>query len=905
MARDIVTRFKLEGEAEYNRAMKDAANSIKVLDSELKLADAQFKATGDAQQYAAEQTRILQEEIQAQKGAVAAAEQAMERLAQNGVSKNDRTYQAWATKLNNAKTNLTNLEGKLDNVNETLGESSGQAEATGSAIEGIGRNVNYEVSKNAIRGVTSTIEGVVKAAARAAKAVWEMGVDAGTWADDLATAASKAGVDVETYQSWQYASRFIDTSVDDISKSILKMEADLGNGSEETAKIFNQLGVVTRNTDGSVRDATAVFWDTVDALGRVTDETQRGIYAQKLLGSHYNSLNPLIEAGSKAYKDLAEEGMKYAVVSEENVQQLGSFNDKYEEFIATLNKTKMDTLAELSPTFEKVADAMTKALQALDEFVQSEEGQAALQGLSEALSGIIDSFLGDDNGAGTFEAIVNKAKEAVEKFTVAMNWIKDNSNTISDTIKGIAIAWAGLKVAPSVLTMLQLIHMIPTSKLASMFGGGGTAAEATGSAAETAGAAASSGGISALRAGAARTASGLTAAAAKAEGLALAAMAVEAGVNMVKEVKEQGTLLGIGQRDQNGDILLGGSGIALDMEKINQVRDWMANFSQNAQAKYRENADAAPESVAQLDALITQSETARQSAIETRDLASDAMDDILAMQEALDEAPGENIEALYQLIDKLTGNAGIIGTLSKDTQEMARAYKDELSGFGAGSNNQFADAQTLLDQMLKDLTAAYEQAAKEAQEKGAEIGTNTAEGLAGTSGEAASAADTVGTAANDAAEQEMSFLEVIGYNGGVGFANGLADAAPEVETAAQFVADTAQATIQSALDIRSPSKVMAQMGRFTAQGFASGIDEGARQVENAVDRMTGLVGRGVRRDAGAYAAWNLPPAAAAAGSRDSGGQINATIVMDKRVVGSLVAPVVNDVIGATVEAARR
>ena len=904
MARDIVTRFKLEGEAEYRRAMQDAANSVKVLDSELKLADAQFKATGDAEQYVAEQTRILQEEIQAQKGAVAAAEQAMKALADNGVSKNDRTYQTWAKRLNDAKTNLTNLETKLGNVDESLDTSTTKADATSEAIQGIGANVNYQVIKEAIRDVTRTIETVVKAAARAAKAVWEMGVDAGTWADDLATAASKAGVDVETYQSWQYASRFIDTSVDDISKSILKMEADLGNGSEETAKIFNQLGVATRNSDGSVRDATATFWDTIDALGRVTDETQRGIYAQKLLGSHYNSLNPLIEAGSKAYKDLAEEGMKYAVVSEENVQQLGSFNDKYEEFNATLNKTKMDTLAELSPTFENVADALTKALQALDDFVQSEEGQAALQGLSEALSGIIDAFLGEDNGAGTFASIVNTAKGAVEDFTTAITWIKDNGNTISDTIKGIAIAWAGLKVAPSVLTLLQLIKMIPTSKLTSLVsGGGGT--EAAGSAAEAAGAAASSGGVSALRAGAARTASGLTAAAAKAEGLALAAMAVEAGVNMVNEVKEQGTLLGIGQRDQNGDILLGGSGIALDMEKINQVREWMANFAPNAQAKYRANADAVPESVAQLDALITQSETARQSAIETRDLASDAMDDILAMQEALDEAPGENIEALYQLIDKLTGNAGIIGTLSKDTQDMARAYKDELSGFGAGSNNQFADAQTLLDQMLKDLTAAYEQAAKEAQEKGAEIGTNTAEGLAGTSGEAASAADTVGAAANDAAEQEMSFLEVIGYNGGVGMANGLYDAAPEVEAAAQFLADTAQATIQSALDIRSPSKVMAQMGRFTAQGFASGIDEGARQVENAVDRMTGLVGRGVRGDAGAYAAWNLPPAAAAAGSRDSGSQINATIVMDKRVVGSLVAPVVNDVIGATVEAARR
>ena len=62
-AHEIKTRFKLEGEQEYKRTMTDAANAIKVLNSEQKLAAAEFENSGDAQQYAATQARILKEQI--------------------------------------------------------------------------------------------------------------------------------------------------------------------------------------------------------------------------------------------------------------------------------------------------------------------------------------------------------------------------------------------------------------------------------------------------------------------------------------------------------------------------------------------------------------------------------------------------------------------------------------------------------------------------------------------------------------------------------------------------------------------------------------------------------------------------------------------------------------------------
>ena len=214
--RDIKTRFVLEGEQSYKRAMSDAASAIKVLNSEQRLAKAEFEATGDAQQYAADQARILKEKIEQQKRAVEAAERALKNLAENGIDKNARQTEAWKTKLNNAKTELLLMQTELNSVSDKMtAVQNGSDEQLGKISKGI----DLQNTINAIDNVTRHRETIIKTAAKAAKAVWDMGVDAGQWADNIATLANEAGVDPATYQSWQYASRFIDTSVDDIVKS--------------------------------------------------------------------------------------------------------------------------------------------------------------------------------------------------------------------------------------------------------------------------------------------------------------------------------------------------------------------------------------------------------------------------------------------------------------------------------------------------------------------------------------------------------------------------------------------------------------------------------------------------------------------------------------------------------------
>lgn len=487
--RDIKTRLVLEGEQKYRKEMKDAAEAIKTLNSEQKLADAQFKRTGDTQEHAAKSAEILRKKIEEQQKAVTAAEAAIRDMTANGVQPSSQQMQTWQRKLNDAKTRLVNLETQLDKTEEELNqqgeafkETGEEAETYDSTLESIDQGVKFQNTIAAIDNVRDHIAAVIKATAQAAKAMWDWEADAGKWADELATTASQMGIDVETLQSWQYASRFIDTDVESIIGAQDKLVKNMGKTSDEVTSMFAALGVKIRE-DGpqaALRDGQAVFWDVIDALREMGDTTEAELISQTLLGRSYRELKPLIEAGSEAYLAMAEEGREVGVVSAENVEALGALDDANQRLQASLEKTKYDLLAKLAPTFETVANAMATAVSAFNDFLQTEEGQAALDGLNDALSGIISSIVGE-NGEG-FTKIVEGAKAAIEGLTAGLNWIGENGEWVAGAFGTLVAAWSALTVSKNVLMFMALIKSIPwhsvgsaAGKIAGAAGGGSSA----------------------------------------------------------------------------------------------------------------------------------------------------------------------------------------------------------------------------------------------------------------------------------------------------------------------------------------------------------------------------------------------------------------------------------------------
>ena len=75
----------------------------------------------------------------------------------------------------------------------------------------------------------------------------------------------------------------------------------------------------------------------IDALGQVTNETERTALAQELPGKNAQELNPLILAGSGALSEYADEAERVGyILSEDQVKALGEADDAYQRLQLTI-----------------------------------------------------------------------------------------------------------------------------------------------------------------------------------------------------------------------------------------------------------------------------------------------------------------------------------------------------------------------------------------------------------------------------------------------------------------------------------------------------------------------------------------------------------------------------------------
>jgi hypothetical protein len=126
---------------------------------------------------------------------------------------------------------------------------------------------------------------------------------------------------VERLQAYSYAADLVDVSLETMTGSMAKNVKSMSNaagGSEQFAKAYDRLGVSVTNADGSLRNSEDVFWDAIDALGQVANETERDALAMQLFGKSAQDLNPLIAQGMRA-RGLTDEAKRWAGTKRETI----------------------------------------------------------------------------------------------------------------------------------------------------------------------------------------------------------------------------------------------------------------------------------------------------------------------------------------------------------------------------------------------------------------------------------------------------------------------------------------------------------------------------------------------------------------------------------------------------------
>lgn len=388
MSDNFGLKLGIEGEKEFKTALKDINRNFKILNSEMNLVTSEFDKNDRSVQALTAHNKVLGKEMDEQRNKIATLESAL-RNAADSFGETDKRTLAWQMQLNNAKAELNGMDRELkqnekavdalgDEFNQTASQANGfekeikqsadsadKAEGKfnklSSSVKGIGKGIGIGMA-----GMGTAVVAIGAAVGKAGKELAGFTVSAAQYADDVLTQSTVTGMSTQSLQAYKYAAELIDTPLENVTKTMaknIKSMESARKGTGAAAEAYAKLGIATTNADGSLRDGQTVYWEAIDALGKMKSETERDSTAMALFGKSAQELNPLIEQGSAGFKKLTDEAVNMgAVMSDEQLLKLGAFDDSVQRLKSGASAAKNALGTVLLPQLQELADGGTGLL---------------------------------------------------------------------------------------------------------------------------------------------------------------------------------------------------------------------------------------------------------------------------------------------------------------------------------------------------------------------------------------------------------------------------------------------------------------------------------------------------------------------------------------------------------------
>lgn len=376
---DIGVKIGIDGEKEFKQALKSIDDGLKLTATEMALVTARYSDNAQSVKALTDRGQVLGKQIDEQRSKIAELEKGLLN-AQTSFSETDTRTLKWQKDLNLANAELLNLEKAIDNNNLALQDAKSnmekyglkedevaqQTKSVGGTISDLAGKLGInlpagadkaiksldgaKLSTAALLGVvTGLITGLAKTTIETAKA-----------ADEIMTMSKVTGLSTDTIQEMNYASELLDVSTETMTGSMTKMirtMSDAQKGTGDAADAYRKLHINIKDSNGQLKDSEQVFYETIDALGKVRNETERDALAMEIFGRSARDLNPLIEAGSKSLKELGVEAQKMGYVMDgDALNSLGQLDDAMNKFKnqtdAFKNSIAMIMLPVLTSLFE-------------------------------------------------------------------------------------------------------------------------------------------------------------------------------------------------------------------------------------------------------------------------------------------------------------------------------------------------------------------------------------------------------------------------------------------------------------------------------------------------------------------------------------------------------------------------
>ena len=328
-----------------NGQAREAQNELKEVNKALKLDPGNTELLEQKQRALASAVEATTKKLETLKDA---QKQAADQLARGDIGQ--QQYDALSRE-------IVKTEAELKKATKAQDKFNISAEQASAKLSAVGDKAQMVADKT--RALSTAAAGLVVAIGGAA-------VKSAAWADDLNTLSKQTGLTTEDLQKMQYASELVDVSVDDIAGSMSKMRRAMATDGKQD--VFAQLGVSVRDGTGALRDSSTVFYEVLDRLGKVGNETERDAMAMEIFGRSADQLAGIIDDGGASLKALGEEAENLGLIlDQDTLDAMNRVNDQIDRLKAQAQgqfaKAGAAALEALTPAIEGIVNALSKVLE--------------------------------------------------------------------------------------------------------------------------------------------------------------------------------------------------------------------------------------------------------------------------------------------------------------------------------------------------------------------------------------------------------------------------------------------------------------------------------------------------------------------------------------------------------------
>ena len=383
MATNIGAKVELAGEREFRQALSQINTGLKTTASELKLVTARYSENADSVAGLTAKNEALQKKLDQQREKVETLRKALEN-AKVQYGETDTKTLRWQQSLNLAEAGLIQVEKELKDNSEALKQAQKDMEKFGLAEDevrdktkdigniiadfanrlGINLPAGADKAIRALDNTKASTLALVGAVAGLIKGFANATVETAKAADEILTLAQVTGLTTDQIQELKYAEELLDVSTETLTGSMTRMIRNMNTarrGTGDAAEAFKKLRIRITDSTGQLRDSEQVFHEAIDALGRMRNETERDALSMAIFGRSARDLTPLIEAGSGALKELADEAHRMGyVMDEEALESLGALDDAMQRFKNQTQTFKQSIAMVMLPVLTSLFETLNK-----------------------------------------------------------------------------------------------------------------------------------------------------------------------------------------------------------------------------------------------------------------------------------------------------------------------------------------------------------------------------------------------------------------------------------------------------------------------------------------------------------------------------------------------------------------